>query len=76
MFNVAAEIQRQAAEDMNRWMSEGKLKALIGATFPLSRAAEAHRLQEENTAGKKGTLTGKIVDASRLTSRDAVASLA
>lgn len=61
MFSVAADVQRQAASDMNRWMSEGKLKSLIGARFPLKHAAEAHRLQEENTIHKKGTLTGKIV---------------
>jgi NADPH2:quinone reductase len=61
MFNVATDVQRRAAVDMNRWMSEGKLKSLIGARFPLSGAVDAHRLQEENTVGKKGTLTGKIV---------------
>lgn len=61
MFNVSAEVQRQAAEAMNQWMAAGRLKATIGATFPLSRAAEAHRLQEENTLGKTGTLTGKII---------------
>ncbi len=61
MFSVSADIQRQAAADMNRWMSEGKLKSNIGATFKLADAAAAHRLQEENTIGKKGTLTGKIV---------------
>ena len=30
-------------------------------TLPLSEAAAAHRLQEENTLGKKGSLAGKIV---------------
>jgi NADPH2:quinone reductase len=33
----------------------------IGRTFPLAEAAAAHRLQEENTLQKAGTLTGKIV---------------
>ncbi|CAN5374685.1 zinc-binding dehydrogenase [soil metagenome] len=61
MFSVSADIQRRAAEDINRWLSEGKLKATIGATFPLKDAAAAHRLQEDNTIHKKGTLTGKIV---------------
>ena len=34
---------------------------MIGREFPLSEAAAAHRLQEENTLGKAGTLSGKIV---------------
>jgi NADPH:quinone reductase len=29
--------------------------------MPLAEAAAAHRLQEENTVGKAGTLAGKIV---------------
>lgn len=61
MFNISPDVQRRAATDMNRWMSERKLKSLIGARFPLEKAAEAHRLQEENTIGRKGTLTGKII---------------
>ena len=36
-------------------------KPLIGRTMKLSEAAAAHRLQEENTLGKQGTLIGKIV---------------
>jgi NADPH2:quinone reductase len=61
MFNFPAADQQDCAEDMNRWMAEGKLKPLIGARFPLARTAEAHRLQEDNTLKKAGTLTGKIV---------------
>jgi NADPH2:quinone reductase len=61
MFNASPEEQRGCAEEMNRWMQEGKLRALIGRTFPLSDAAAAHRLQEENTLHKAGTLVGKIV---------------
>jgi len=61
MFNESAEAQRAAAEDINRWLSEGKLKPLIDRVLPLSETAAAHRLQEENTIGKKGTLAGKIV---------------
>ncbi len=61
MFNASAEEQRRCAEDINRWMAQGKLKARIDRVLPLSQAAQAHRLQEENTIGKKGTLAGKIV---------------
>lgn len=61
MFNASPEEQRAAAEQMNAWYNEGKWKPLIGARFPLSQAADAHRLQEGNTLGKQGSLTGKIV---------------
>jgi NADPH2:quinone reductase len=37
------------------------LKANIDRVLPLSEAAAAHRLQEENTIGLAGTLAGKIV---------------
>jgi NADPH:quinone reductase len=61
MFNATADEQRAAADDINRWMVEGKLKANIDRVLPLSEAVAAHRLQEENTIGKAGTLSGKIV---------------
>lgn len=61
MFNATAAEQRRCAEDINRWLAEGKLKPLIGRVMKFSEAAAAHRLQEENTLGKAGTLTGKIV---------------
>jgi NADPH2:quinone reductase len=61
VFNATASEQRRCAEDVNRWLAEGKLRPPVGGTFPLSQAAEAHRLLEENTLGKAGTLTGKIV---------------
>jgi NADPH2:quinone reductase len=61
MFNAQAAEQRACAEDINRWLREKKLRALVGKKLPLREAAEAHRLQEENTLQKAGTLTGKIV---------------
>ena len=61
MFAMTPDEQRRCAEEMNRWMAEGKLKALIGRVFPFSDAASAHKLQEENTLGKQGTLSGKII---------------
>jgi len=61
MFNSTTEEQRLAANDINRWMAEGRLKARIDRVLPLSKAAEAHRLQEESTIHKSGALAGKIV---------------
>jgi NADPH2:quinone reductase len=61
MFNATADEQRRCAEDINRWLSEKKLHMVVGKTFKLAEAAAAHRLQEENTLQKAGTLTGKIV---------------
>jgi NADPH2:quinone reductase len=61
MFNMTAVEQQACADDINRWMAKGSLRALIGQGFPLSRTAAAHQLQEDNTLRKAGTLTGKIV---------------
>ena len=61
MFNAPADEQRVCADDLNRWLAEGKLRASIDRVLPLSQTAAAHRVQEENTMGKKGTLAGKIV---------------
>jgi NADPH2:quinone reductase len=61
MFLATPEEQRACAEDLNRWMRVGKLKANIDRVMPLSETATAHRLQEENTLGKAGTVAGKIV---------------
>jgi NADPH:quinone reductase len=61
MFNATPDEQRAAADDINRWLSAGKLKPRIDRVIPLSEAAAAHRLQEENTINKAGTLAGKIV---------------
>jgi NADPH2:quinone reductase len=61
MFLATPDEQRACADDINRWLAAGKLRVPIGRTFKLSDAAAAHRLQEENTLQKAGTLTGKIV---------------
>jgi NADPH2:quinone reductase len=61
MFNAPPALQRQCADDINRWLVEGKLRPLIGRVFPLDEAAAAHRMQDENTLGKAGTLSGKIL---------------
>lgn len=61
MFNASPDEQRACSVDIGRWLAEGKLKPRIGRTMRLSEAAAAHKLQEENTLGKSGTLAGKIV---------------
>jgi NADPH:quinone reductase len=61
MFNATPVEQRKAADDINKWLVERRLVPNIDRVLPLSQAAEAHRLQEENTIGKAGTLSGKIV---------------
>lgn len=61
MFNMTAEEQQLCADFLNRGLEAGRIKVLIGSRFPLEKTADAHRLQEENTLRKAGTLTGKIV---------------
>jgi NADPH2:quinone reductase len=61
MFKASAEEQRLCAEDINRWLVEHKLQPVIGRTFPLSETAQAHQFLEENTLGKAGSLTGKVI---------------
>lgn len=61
MYNASPEEQQRAADDINRWMESGQLKASIGKILPLSEAAAAHKLQEDNTLRNAGTLQGKIV---------------
>jgi NADPH2:quinone reductase len=61
MFKATALEMHTAAEDINRWFVQGKLKANISATLPLDRAADAHRMQEAATLQGSGTLSGKIV---------------
>ena len=61
MFNANAREQRSAANAINRWLLEGKLKARLDRVLPISQTAEAHRLQEDSTIRKSGALAGKIV---------------
>ena len=61
MFKATPGEQRAAADDISRWLASGKLKANISRVLPLSEAAAAHQLQEDNTLRKAGTLAGKIV---------------
>jgi NADPH2:quinone reductase len=61
ILNSTAEELQAAALDINQWMSAGKLKPQIDRVLPLSQTAEAHRLQDESTIKKNGTLMGKII---------------
>jgi NADPH2:quinone reductase len=61
MFKASPEELRRCSEDINQWLSDGKLQPHIGRQMPLAEAAAAHRLQEQNTLEKAGTLAGKIV---------------
>lgn len=61
MFNATPEEQRIAATNINILTDNGGWKPHIGKVFPLDDAAKAHKLQEDNTLHKSGTLDGKIV---------------
>ncbi|MFP6764877.1 MAG: zinc-binding dehydrogenase, partial [Planctomycetaceae bacterium] len=61
MFNASSEEQRVCANAINELSGDGGWSPQIGRTFALSEAAEAHQLQEDNTLGGQGTLSGKIV---------------
>jgi NADPH2:quinone reductase len=61
MFNGTPEEQRHAAEGLNALYELNRWRPQIGRVMPLSEAAAAHQLQEENTITKQGTLRGKIV---------------
>lgn len=61
MFNANAAEQRVCADEINRWLAAGKLKAVIGKTYALAETAEAHRFLEANTMHGAGTLVGKVV---------------
>lgn len=61
MFTYSAEEQRPCGEDINRWLSEGRLKARIDRVLPIEKASEAHAIQEASTLGLSGALAGKIV---------------
>ncbi len=61
MFQATSEELRKCADDINHWLAEGKLKPNIDRVLPLAETAQAHKLQEESTVGKSGSLAGKIV---------------
>ena len=61
MFKATPVEMRAAADEINHWLAQGKLRANIAASFPLAQAADAHRLQEGATLEGTADLAGKIV---------------
>jgi NADPH2:quinone reductase len=61
MFNYEPDEQLNCAEDMARWITQERLRPIVGRTFPLEQAAEAQQFLEDNTIGGAGTLVGKVV---------------
>lgn len=61
IFNYPPDVQRRAAEQINRWLSSGALKTKIDRVGSLANAAEFHRLQEQNTIDVAGVVRGKLV---------------
>ncbi|MBL8814488.1 MAG: NADPH:quinone reductase [Planctomyces sp.] len=61
MFNASPDEQRAAAEALNAFAASGAWKPQVSRVMPMSQAAEAHRLQEENTLQSSGQLSGKII---------------
>lgn len=61
MFKASQDEQRTTATGINDLLARGQLRAKISRIFPLAEAATAHRLQEDNTLRKAGTLAGKII---------------
>jgi NADPH:quinone reductase len=57
LYTVAAvpDTMRRGIEESFRLMAEGKLKLLVGKSFPLASAAEAHKFMESRAS------TGKLV---------------
>jgi NADPH:quinone reductase len=61
MFNATADEQRKCAMAINSLYERGGWHPAVGITLPLSQAAAAHQMQQDNTLEKRGTLAGKIV---------------
>jgi NADPH:quinone reductase len=55
LLQLRPDVVREAALDLLRFWGAGLVRPVIGATFPLAEAAEAHRLVEERRS------TGKVV---------------
>ena len=61
MFKATPDEQRVAANDINRWLAEGKLVPRIDRVVPLEQTPEMHALQQRSTVEQTGEVSGKIV---------------
>lgn len=61
MFKATPIEMKTAAEDLSRWMADGKVVSNIGARFSLDEVAKAHKLQESAILQNSDELSGKIV---------------
>ena len=55
VYELSAEARARGVADVNRWLTEGRLRHAIGATLPLARTAEAHELVEQ------GRVIGNVI---------------
>jgi NADPH2:quinone reductase len=57
LYTVAAvpDVMRRGIEDSFKLIAQGKLKLVVGKSFPLAQAAEAHKFLESRQS------TGKLV---------------
>lgn len=61
MFKASPQETAAAADAINHWLAEGKLRPQIGRRLTLADAAQAHHLQEQITLHGSTELAGKIV---------------
>jgi len=61
MLKMTPDEMRNAATDINGWLSGKKIRPRIACRLPLSETARAHQMQENATIGLDGALAGKIV---------------
>jgi NADPH2:quinone reductase len=56
LMSLRPEVVRQAALDLLRYWQAGLIEPVVGASFPLAEAAEAHRMVEERRSRGKVVL--------------------
>ena len=55
LTRIQPQVVREAGLDLLRLWSAGRVRAIVGATFPFEEASEAHRLMESRRS------TGKVI---------------
>ncbi|QDT01095.1 NADPH:quinone reductase [Adhaeretor mobilis] len=61
MFLASAKAQANAADDINRWLTDGVLKTRVDRIATLEDTAELHALQESSTIDAEDKVTGKLL---------------